>query len=139
MRSRIWPLVLTVIALIGPGAMAPPASASAAGSGVEFVYSAPEISEQGDTVTWDWTVTNRGDAGIRNIVMTHTITPKLTVTQASAGCEIGAAATKCRYGNMAAGGKVTGTLVARLPDEVSGNVEIRGRLTWESSSPDASR
>lgn len=99
MRSRIWLLVLAATALISPTTLA--SGASAAVTKVEYAYSSPEISEDGETVTWHWTLVNTGDGDADNVVLVHQLTPALKVIRVSAPCEAGTQTTTCRYGSLA--------------------------------------
>ncbi|QDO06405.1 DUF11 domain-containing protein [Streptomyces sp. S1D4-23] len=133
MRSRIWLLVLAATALISPTTLA--SGASAAVTKVEYAYSSPEISEDGETVTWHWTLVNTGDGDADNVVLVHQLTPALKVIRVSAPCEAGTQTTTCRYGSLAASGRREGELVAQVPEGSSGSVQIKGRVTWREPAP----
>ncbi|WAU82498.1 hypothetical protein O1Q96_23795 [Streptomyces sp. Qhu-G9] len=130
MRSRM--LALSATALAG-SAMVNAPHALAAGS-IEYAYSAPELSEEGDHVTWQWTVTNTGDQSAHNVVMTHKITPSLPVTSLPQQCTPSGETIRCGYGTLAPGERVEGSLGADLPENTSGPARISGRVTWESAA-----
>jgi len=101
---------------------------------VEFVYSAPEVAEAGDSVTWRWTVKNVGSEGVDKVVLTHKLTPALKVKTVDEPCEAGQTSIRCEYGSLKAGEKRQGTVVAVLPPETSGTVQINGRVTWQQGT-----
>ncbi|MBO2445760.1 DUF11 domain-containing protein [Actinomadura barringtoniae] len=101
---------------------------------VEFVYSAPEVAEAGDSVTWRWTVKNVGGESVDKVVLTHKLTPALKVKTVDEPCEAGQTSIRCEYGTLKAGEKRQGTVVAVLPPETSGTVQINGRVTWQQGT-----
>ncbi|WP_067477679.1 DUF11 domain-containing protein [Actinomadura hibisca] len=121
--------------LAGAVALAAPLSATAlpahAAAKVDFLYSAPEISAEGDSVTWDWTVRNSGGEAVDKVVLVHRLTPQLKVTSVSAPCKVLATSVRCDYGRLATAGRKKGTLVAAIPATTSGSVQITGRVTWQ--------
>lgn len=122
----------TSLAMAAPAAAADHTNGHAAGK-VEFTYDAPEIAESGDTVTWRWTLANTGDEGVDKVVLTHKLTPKLKVSSVEDLCTVKDEGIRCEYGSVDAGEKHNGTLVATLPPNVSGTVQINGRVTWQQA------
>ncbi|MFG2660183.1 hypothetical protein [Streptomyces sp. NPDC048425] len=132
-RRRLVPAVAAMaaaVALLTPSSLAQ--AKSLASGKVEFAYTAPEISEDGSSVTWHWTVSNTGDTTVDQVVMTHKLTPQLQVAQVSAPCQVQATAIRCGYGAMKPDEKREGSLVADLPEDLSGSVQINGRITWQA-------
>ncbi|GAA3229611.1 hypothetical protein [Actinocorallia longicatena] len=113
-----------------------PASASVrqqnlrAAGDVEFGYSAPEISEDGDHVLWKWTVTNRGSRAAHDVVMTHKLLPALPVTSVSGPCKAAGDTVRCRWATLAGGRSARGVIKAELPENLMGTVNIKGRIVW---------
>ncbi|MFC9970141.1 hypothetical protein ACFVH6_04470 [Spirillospora sp. NPDC127200] len=128
--------LLAAAPLLAAPLAAAPAHADTPTGKVGFVYSAPEISVDGNNVTWDWTVTNGVGAPVDKVVLTHRFTPRLKVVSASAPCEVLEATVRCDYGRLANAGRKKGTLVAAIPPETAGTVQINGRVTWQRN-PDA--
>ncbi|MEU5881343.1 hypothetical protein [Spirillospora sp. NPDC047279] len=112
-------------------ASATPANAVTAVGKVEFTYSAPEVAEAGDTVTWRWSVKNVGGESVNKVLLTHKLTPMLKVRSVDAPCAVTATAIRCEYGTMKAGEERKGVVVAELPSDASGTVQINGRMTWQ--------
>ena len=104
--------------------------ALAAGN-VEHTYAAPEISEEGDHVTWQWTVTNTGDQIAHKVVMTHKITPNVAVTSLPVQCAPSGETIRCDYVALAPGEEAEGSPEPDLPQDASEAVRISGRVTWE--------
>jgi hypothetical protein len=100
---------------------------------VEFSYSAPEISEEGDHVTWSWEVRNSGNHDAKKVVMTHRLTPVLPITYVSDPCEAAGDTIKCKWETLAAGEAVQGVIEADLPENLSGSVGIKGRIVWQQT------
>ncbi|WP_433335269.1 hypothetical protein [Spirillospora sp. CA-294931] len=106
-------------------------TAEPAAAKVDFAYSSPEIADAGDKVTWHWTIKNSGTMDVHKVVLTHKLTPMLKMASVSPGCKALATAVRCEYGLLAKGVSRTGTLVAQIPAEASGTVQINGRVTWQ--------
>lgn len=110
-----------------------PAGHGHAGGKIEFTYDPPEIADDGESVTWHWTLKNTGDEDVEKVVLTHKLTPKLKVSKFDKECvEKADGGIKCEYGAVAVGEENEGTLVAALPSGVSGTVQINGRVTWQT-------
>lgn len=105
--------------------------ASAQSRDVEFSYSPPEISDEGDQVTWNWTAVNRDSHPATKVVITHRITPWLPVSHVSAPCDIDGESIKCRWDVLQPGEEVRGIIEADLPPGLSGSVRINGRVVWQ--------
>jgi hypothetical protein len=139
MNSRT--IVASALAVLGaPVFFAAPAAAVAAGSppprppvaaDVKFVYAAPRISADGEHVTWRWTLTNAGSGAAADVVLVNHLTPQLKISNMSKECRAIANAVSCSYGKINAGERRTGALGAELSRDVSGTVEITGRVTWQ--------
>ncbi|MDG4858531.1 hypothetical protein P8605_10270 [Streptomyces sp. T-3] len=100
---------------------------------IEFVYTAPEFSEEGDRVTWNWTLTNRGDQTVDKVVLVHKLTPSLPVTNASDRCTVVDQAIQCEYGSVDAGELREGKLEADVPSDLQGSPQISGQVTWQAA------
>ncbi|MGI5164340.1 hypothetical protein ACQEU3_08305 [Spirillospora sp. CA-253888] len=126
--------LLAGVPLLAAPLAAAPAHADTPAGKVGFVYSAPQISVDGGNVTWDWTVTNGVGAPVDKVVLTHRFTPQLKVVSASAPCEVVEKTVRCDYGRLANAGRKKGTLVAAIPPEAAGTVQVTGRVTWQRSA-----
>lgn len=104
---------------------------------VRFEYSDPEFAETGTQVTWRWTVRNTGDRPVDGVKLVHTFTPRLKVTSVSPPCQARANTVTCDYAKLRAGGVKRGMLVADLPQDSSGTIEIKGRVTWRQAQAPA--
>lgn len=125
-------IISAALGVVTAGAMlffAVPASAQA--MDVEFSYSAPVISENGDQVVWNWTAVNRDSQPATQVVITHRITPSMPVTYVSWPCAIDGEAIKCRWDTMKPGEEVRGIVEADLPAGLKGSVQINGRAVWK--------
>jgi hypothetical protein len=96
---------------------------------MRLAYDTPQISPDGEHVIWRWALTNAGPGGAADVVLVNHLTPTLVVTGMSKECRAVAAAISCSYGMIKAGERRNGELDASLGD-VSGTVEIHGRMTW---------
>jgi hypothetical protein len=133
-RLRLRPVLLTAAATAALLATVPPAQADPTPDQgiVEFVYAQPGLSDEGDRVTWEWTVENPGNRAIGDVRLTHAITPELTIVSISKPCTVtGQGAADCAYGSLQPGAKVTGTVVAEVPADTTGSLKINGRITWK--------
>ncbi|AWZ03411.1 MULTISPECIES: hypothetical protein [unclassified Streptomyces] len=99
---------------------------------VEFQYETPDISEEGDVVTWAWAVVNSGSEPAREVVMKHTVVPSLEVTNVTGPSEVVGEIVKSTWATLAAGEKAEGTITANLPEDLSGSVSIKGRVVWQA-------
>lgn len=141
--NRLHPaaaVVATAVALLAPLPAAQAASSARAADDAEFHYSAPEISEAGDHVTWHWYITNRGAKAAHKVVLTHTIEPNLAITSVSGPCTVDKARSvvKCTWDQLSAGQSADGAIGAELPEDLSGSAHIKGRVTWQESPSGAS-
>src|ERR1044071_5399804 len=109
----------------------PVGAAQARAAGVEFAYDAPAISDEGDYVTWRWSMRNTEDVPAYKVVMTHKLAPALPVRFVSQGCEAQGALIRCRWDKLAAGQRVEGLIEADLPENLNGSVNVSGRLVWQ--------
>ncbi|MFG2298550.1 hypothetical protein [Streptomyces sp. NPDC048603] len=105
---------------------------------VELRFDKPQVSENAETVSWPWTVTN-GTEPVEEVMLRVWITPELKIVKVSAPCTLINDLALCEYGRLKPGETRTGTLVAELPADTSGTLKPNGRLNWqpESSTPDA--
>jgi hypothetical protein len=102
------------------------------GSRVEFSYSAPRAD--GDRTRWRWTIRNNGDRPADQVVLTHELTPKIKVASISAPCLIvQGGAIECDYGTLRPGERRVGTLIAAVPPNLQGRVQIKGYATWRQA------
>ncbi|MFI5807715.1 hypothetical protein [Streptomyces sp. NPDC051561] len=133
----------TLMAAMVCAAMATPTSAEAqaptraalrAEDGVTFAYDAAQINEEGDHVSWRWTMTNNSDAPVSQVVLTHQISPWLPPTRLTGPCEVVGESVKCRWQTLQPGEQAEGNIEADLPDDLNGSVQINGRITWQSSN-----
>jgi hypothetical protein len=118
--------------LASPAAAQP--SPKPAAADVRFVYDAPQISTDGGHVTWRWTLTNNGPGTAGNVVLVHTLTQPLKITKLAQECKETKSGISCSYGSIDDGEKKEGSLDAELTPDVSGTVEINGRVTWRQGS-----
>ncbi|WP_329394748.1 hypothetical protein [Streptomyces melanogenes] len=114
---------------------APHAAPTPAIGKVEFTYSAPEVSENGDEVTWTWTVRNTGTTKADKVVLTHKTTPVLKAKSVPSACEAGETSVRCEYGTLQAGESREGKAVFNLPADLNSTVQINGRVTWQQQPP----
>ncbi|GAA1185878.1 hypothetical protein F4556_007159 [Kitasatospora gansuensis] len=98
---------------------------------VEFVYEAPDISEDGGAVTWRWSVVNNTGSPVTQVVLTHRMSPPLPITRVSGPSEVLGEAVKSRWETLAADEQAEGEIVATMPDDLDGTVQISGRVTWQ--------
>jgi hypothetical protein len=110
------------------------APASAQAGDVEFSYSPPEISEEGDRVVWNWTAVNRDSRPATKVVITHRIMPVLRVSFVSWPCDIDGEAIKCRWDTLQPGEEVRGIIEADLTPGLTGSVRINGRAVWQRAA-----
>ncbi|MFD3876202.1 hypothetical protein [Streptomyces sp. NPDC058623] len=104
-----------------------------AGDDVVFTYDAPDLSDDGDHVIWNWTVRNNNSHSVAHVVLTSKITPKVSVTRVSEGCEVQDSSTiRCTIPTLAAGASREGVIEADLPADLDGSVQISGRVTWQN-------
>ncbi|WP_067817901.1 hypothetical protein [Actinomadura kijaniata] len=122
--------VAGALALGGCLLAAPPVQAAAPGR-VEFVYTAPEVSRAGDSVTWGWSIRNNGGEPVEKVVLTHRFRPVMKVRSVSARCRVLKDAIRCEYGSLKAREARSGVIVAEVPATAAGNVQINGRVTWQ--------
>lgn len=105
-----------------------------AGADVVLSYDPPQISEDGSHVTWHWNLRNRGTETAYNVTLVHRLNPPLAGVKASAPCEVTPRNIRCHYPEVPAGGKEHGTVDADLPPDLSGTVQINGRVTWRQDA-----
>ncbi|MFC6883919.1 hypothetical protein, partial [Actinomadura yumaensis] len=98
---------------------------------VEFRYSAPEVADAGDTVTWKWTIRNRGTDPVDKVVLDHRLTPRLKTEKVTTPCKPVQRTIRCDYGALRPGQVKKGALTAKIPANASGSVQIHGRVTWQ--------
>ncbi|MFI0449554.1 hypothetical protein [Actinomadura sp. 6N118] len=129
-RPHHWSARAAVSAATGMSLLVTAMPADAGTGKIVFNYSAPDVADAGDTVTWRWTIKNTGGESAEKVVLTHRLTPKLKIRSVKKPCEVTETSIRCRYGTLKAGQKRQGTLAAELPPDASGNVQINGRVTW---------
>jgi len=112
--------------------LAVPASAQV--RDVEFSYSPPEISAEGDRVVWKWTAVNRDSRPATMVVITHRIARVLPVSYVSWPCAVDGETIKCQWDSLQPGQEVQGLIEADLPSGLSGSVRISGRVTWRHAA-----
>jgi phage baseplate assembly protein gpV len=114
-----------------PGAEppAPPAAAD-----VKLAYAAPRVAADGDHLVWRWTLTNEGAGSAGGVVLVHRLTPALKISRLAKECRAIASGVSCSYGTIKAGQRKAGSLEAELSRDVSGTVEINGRVTWQQGT-----
>ncbi|MEW1721581.1 hypothetical protein [Streptomyces sp. NPDC093109] len=100
---------------------------------VEFSYDPPEISEEGDTVTWTWRVVNNLPEAAEKVVLKHVIRPEIPITSVTGPSEIVGQGVRSQWETLAAGETAEGQIIAKLPEDVSGSMQISGRVTWKKS------
>ncbi|MGK5550815.1 hypothetical protein ACSNOI_04310 [Actinomadura kijaniata] len=122
--------VTGTLALGGCLLAVPPVQAAAPGK-VEFVYTAPEVSRAGDSVTWGWGIRNNGGEPVENVVLTHRFRPVMKVRSVSPRCRVLKESIRCEYGTLKAREARSGVIVAEVPATAAGNVQINGRVTWQ--------
>lgn len=98
---------------------------------IKFDYAAPRVAADGEHVTWRWTLTNAGSGAATDVILVHHLTPQLKISTMSKECRAIANTISCSYGRIKAGERRTGALGAELSRDVSGTVEINGRVTWQ--------
>jgi hypothetical protein len=139
-------LMLPVLGVLGApaflGATATTATATAAAprapkpsaADVTFFYDAPQISADGEHVIWRWRLTNAGSGSAAGVVLVHRLVPRLRISRMTRECRGIAGGVSCSYGTIKAGQRRRGALTANLSREMSGTVEIRGRVAWQEGS-----
>ncbi|MGI8336341.1 hypothetical protein ACRYCC_40900 [Actinomadura scrupuli] len=115
-----------------PARAAQPPRAQAAG--VSLAYAAPEIAASRGRVVWRWTLTNTQPQAVGNVVLTHTLTPAVAVTSASAPCTTAASVVRCQFASLAAGEVRQGVIETVVP---TGQVRVSGGATWTEPAPPA--
>ncbi|AWZ05690.1 MULTISPECIES: hypothetical protein [unclassified Streptomyces] len=101
---------------------------------VEFAYEAPEISEEGDVVTWHWVIVNNGSEPVTKVVLTHRVTPTVVFDRLTGPSEVVGEVVKSRWETLGAGEKSEGTITAALPEDLTGTVQINGRVVWQNAT-----
>lgn len=99
--------------------------------GLEFSYTEPDIAEEGDRISWKWTITNALDTAVDEVVLTHELAPSLTIVSVSKPCAPVERRATCAYGRLKPGASVTGTVVAEASADRKGRVTIDGRVTFK--------
>lgn len=133
--------ILAALAAAAPLLMTGPAHAAAPAPGsVVFAYDPPNINEEGTHVSWHWKLTNQSGLTATQVTLRHHLNPPLDKITASAPCTVDQKGIRCHYDELAAGASKEGTVEADLPSDLSGTVQINGRITWQSAAkkPDAS-
>ncbi|USQ85619.1 hypothetical protein NFX46_18720 [Streptomyces phaeoluteigriseus] len=132
---------LALAAVVASAVLGTPTHAAPrADNEVAFTYEAPEISDEGDHVTWHWALANQTDHPVSSVVLTSKITPQVPVTTVTEGCEVQDASTiVCTFPTMKAGENREGTIEADLPEDLQGSLTISGRVTWQNPETDATQ
>ncbi|GLZ13588.1 hypothetical protein Acsp04_38230 [Actinomadura sp. NBRC 104425] len=122
----------------GPPACAkvePAAARPAAGGKVEVTYSVPRISANGTEVTWRWRLRNRTGRTAYRVVVTHTVKPAVPISSPNRACrKVAEGVVRCAYPSLRAKQSRTGTLVARLPENLEGGVNLAGKVAWRRTA-----
>ena len=84
MLSTLMVMMVSGTGMVTPASAGTQTPALRAGEAVEFSYTAPETSDEGDHVTWRWTLKNTSNAPVSNIVVTQNLSPWVPPTQVSA-------------------------------------------------------
>ncbi len=107
---------------------------------LDFSYSAPDISEDGDVASWSWTLTNTGDAPVTDAVFDSTVTPALELRAVGriGDPEARPGSVRVRFATVAPGEKLSGGLDVDLPEGGNGSVSIKGRVNWKEKAGSAS-
>lgn len=125
--GRLRPAIVVLGAVMPIIAAVP---AHAAGSDLQLAYDPPQLSEDGSHLTWHWTLQNKGAYAAAHVTLVHRLNKPLARIKATPPCEIAPKVIRCRWESVPAGGKEKGTIDARLPADLSGTVQISGRITW---------
>ena len=131
-HMRIMSAALGVVTAGATLFFAAPASAQV--RDVEFSYSPPVISEEGDRVVWNWTAVNRDSRPATKVVITHRTEPLLTVSYVSWPCAVDGEKINCRWDSIQPGQEVRGIVEADLSPGLSGSVRISGRVVWQRAA-----
>ena len=119
-------------AAVQPVLEPPPATSAAAD--VKLAYSAPKVAADGEHLVWRWTLTNEGSGAAGGVVLVHRLTPALKISHLAKECRAIASGVSCSYGTIKPGQRRAGSLDAELSRDVSGTVEINGRVTWQQGT-----
>lgn len=117
----------------------PQVAGVAAVSKIDFVYATPVIAENGDKLTWRWTVSNSGDLDAFQVIVMHRLGGSMQIRRLSAGCTASGVAIRCAYGRIAPGQKRTGSVEVELSEDVQGTLQISGRVTWQQGGKATAR
>jgi len=134
--GRMRPAIVA-LGVAAPMLLAGPAHAGTGPGNVTFTYDPPQIAEDGTHVTWHWTLTNKGAQAADQVTLLHRLTPSLKTVQASEPCTVGPQLVRCHYDMLGPGASREGTIVGALPSDLSGTVQINGRITWQSGAKPA--
>jgi len=122
----------------GPPARAEvePAPARPAAEGkVEVTYSVPRLSANGTDVTWRWRLRNRTGRTAYRVVVTHTVKPAVPISSPDRACrKVDEGTVRCAYPSLRAKQSRTGTLTARLPEDLEGGVNLAGKVEWRRTA-----
>jgi phage baseplate assembly protein gpV len=111
-----------------------PAPATSAAADVKLDYDPPQVAADGEHLVWRWTLTNKGSGAAGGVVLVHRLTPALKISHVAKECRAIASGVSCSYGTIKAGQRKAGSLEAELSSDVSGTVEINGRVTWQQGT-----
>jgi len=111
-----------------------PAPATSAAADVKLDYDSPQVAADGEHLVWRWTLTNKGSGAAGGVVLFHRLTPALKISHVAKECRAIASGVSCSYGTIKAGQRKAGSLEAELSSDVSGTVEINGRVTWQQGT-----
>ncbi|MDV9189591.1 hypothetical protein R6L23_15445 [Streptomyces sp. SR27] len=73
---------------------------------------------------------NEGDEPAGGVIRTHRLNPPLKVTDTSERTAVRGDVVRSEYGTVEPGQKVRGYLQDAIPADLSGTVQIAGRVTW---------
>jgi hypothetical protein len=111
---------------------------SVPGAGLVFDYDTPQISGDGDHITWHWSMVNMGTVTASHVLLIQQFNRPLDQVKASAPCEVSGTVVRCRFASVPAGGREEGTVEGDIPGDASGTIQINGRITWQQG-PDGAK
>lgn len=107
------------------------ASAAPRTADIRLVYQAPQISSDGKSVTWRWTVSNVGADPADEVKVTHQVIPATPIATVSSPCTQAAGKVACDYGTILPGAVDSGEITTGEPDHNLATMRISGTVTWQ--------
>jgi hypothetical protein len=101
---------------------------------IDFSYAEPDVSDDGQRVSWHWTLTNLGGKSVTRVVFIQNPAPVLKFLDVSPECAVNETAIRCEYGTLGPGARRGGILVARMPKDLSGDLHLSGRASGFSAA-----